>query len=236
MSNEVLMCEVVPELPAVMRYRWPWDPPEQWKPCSARGQFLLQQKGKRLNKTPSFLPLEVSNPEDRPLEKTERQNLHAAKLAAEDELKEAQARSTRLYNQTVELTADLKSERRKTEQLEVQLKAKAEDLEKSLAERGRLSGQVGQLQTELQKANRIIEAQGGESAEFGSMKQQLDAAAERIASLTGELNAAREKHELKLAEVGRALDAANEENARLTAKVEEVQGELAQRFKDGPSE
>ena len=207
MANEVVMCEQVPDMPATMRYRWPWDPPNQWTPCSAHGQILLRQKAARLNRQVEFLPLVESNPEARPVERSERQQLHAAKLAAEDELKDAQARSTRLYQQTVELTADLKQARRKIEQLKATAQSKSDDLERSIQKRARLSSQVGQLTDQIATTNRLLEGEQDATDELNSMRRQLETTHSVRTALELELNATREKSELRIAELQRELEA-----------------------------
>lgn len=206
MSQEVVMCEFNPAMPATMRYRWPWDPPGEWKPCSSYGQALLRQKAERLKRQVEFLPLVESNPEARPLQRSERQSLHAARLAAEDELKDEKERATRLYNQTVELSADIRAARRECEELKSKLLSEVQKVQKGEAETARLNARVVELTDQLQKANRLVQQQADGVSELDSVRGQLNLAQGKISELSGELNAEREKNSLQVAELKREIE------------------------------
>lgn len=124
--SEVVLCGECDKA-AVARYRWPWGDEGA---CCAEHQFLLNQKAGNLQQTCLFSPL---TPPAAPLGRDERTQLHAARLAAEDELKEVQARGRQLHEQS---------------------EARGLELRRSLARVAVLEAQVSELSSQLEQAQR----------------------------------------------------------------------------------
>ena len=89
--------------PAAFHYTWAWG--ATGAVCH-RHQFLRQQTSRNIKQGIQFHPIQPGQAP--PVERQERVQLHAARLAAEDELKEAQGRTSALYAQNQELLAEVR--------------------------------------------------------------------------------------------------------------------------------
>lgn len=214
--SEIQMCSLVEGRPAVAEYRWPWAKPEipiaELDPgdggfCSHEGMTLLRQKEKNLKRSVEIIMLSDKEAEP-PLERSERQNLIAAKLAAEGECEDANRRSSELYENNVRLTSDLKNALAREEAL----KGTVDQLKKTIRKReedvARLSSTNGELVRDMEKANTLLEADNNAGAEVKSLQNQLRKATEEASSLRSELGEQADKHQLKVAELERKLEEA----------------------------
>jgi len=100
----------------VSQYTWAWG--EVGYVC-AQHQFLISQRAKNLKRTVTFMSLGPAAPA--PLTRDERTQLHAARLSAEDEMREAQGRTARLYDQNQVLAAELGKSVRQRDELQSEL-------------------------------------------------------------------------------------------------------------------
>ena len=110
--SEVQMCSQVPGEVATLRFQWAWG---EEGFCSERGKTLLRQQAENLGRDVQFSAL--GNVAEPPMQRSERQGLIAAKLAAESEAEEVQRRASKLYDSNVELSRDLMSQRSRIEHL-----------------------------------------------------------------------------------------------------------------------
>ncbi len=100
-SKAVVMCDVVPEQPAVFSYQWDWG---ESGVCCAEGQFLLNQKAGQLGRHIAFAPLHA--PTEQPLVRSERAALKGQVYALEEEVRELQERGQKMYSELELARAD----------------------------------------------------------------------------------------------------------------------------------
>lgn len=96
--------------PAISTYVWAWG---ETGACCAEHQVVLQQKAKNLKRTIQFNAIAPGAPT--PMTRDERVQLHAARLAAEDETIEAKQRTAKLYDQNQVLATELGKSNRRSE-------------------------------------------------------------------------------------------------------------------------
>jgi hypothetical protein len=149
MTTEVVLCGECNE-PAVARYRWPWGDEGT---CCATHQFLLNQKAGNLSQTCQFSPI---NPPLPPLGRDERTQLHAARLAAEDELREVQARGRQLHEQCEKRGAELIAKHARVQTLEGLVKATEERLARVELERDEALSKLASTTDELELVKGLL--------------------------------------------------------------------------------
>jgi predicted RNase H-like nuclease (RuvC/YqgF family) len=174
-----------------MAFAWPWaGRPGRVETegdagfCSARGQQLLVQQGKNMKQVVQFSPLQ--NAQEPVLDRSERVQLTAARLAAEGETEEVRRRSSQLFDQNVELTRELQT--LKTNFAHV--KDVAADREKVLAqvqpEVARLSAENGRLALALKEAEAAEDAYADLSTELQRRAAENDALRSELDKLRAE--------------------------------------------------
>lgn len=134
---------------ATVSYVWPWGATGA---VCAHHQIIRKQAADNIKRQIQFVPL---NPTAAPpVERAERVQLHAARLAAEDELKEAQGRTSKLYGENQVLVAELQKQqllRTEAEEKLALLRREFERLEDdhitTLRELGTARDEVVRLQT-----------------------------------------------------------------------------------------
>jgi hypothetical protein len=142
--------------PATASYMWGWG---ETGTCCARHQFLLAQLAKPLKRQIQFSALAPSRPA--PMLRDERVQLHAQRLAAEEELAESKANYLTLYDQKEALRKELASKAALVSHHEATIKDQnrelahlREDLEEVVS---RLGGAMQEL-TELRALADALEA------------------------------------------------------------------------------
>jgi len=176
-----VMCDKFTDKPAVAKFRWAWG--EEGN-CSLEYQALLNQTARNLKRQIFFAPLALGEPM---LQRSERQALIAAKLAAESEASEVAERSAKLYVVNTELRQEL--ERRMTErrELEAQLRDMSLKLDDITQARDRYARESGVLAEELSKAELLLQSAPATHLEeqWAETMRELDKARARIAELEG---------------------------------------------------
>lgn len=134
--------------PAVAAYSWDWG---ETGYCCARHQFLLKQAADQIGRTITFHPLAVA---PAPLLRDERVQLHAARLAAEDETLEAQKRSLELFKQNEALAAEVRrlglkanADDADLQQMSAELRRVTEQRDRALADHAKAQDEVNRLKT-----------------------------------------------------------------------------------------
>lgn len=192
------ICAITGE-PATMSFAWPWagrpgraetDSATDAGFCSMRGQQLLIQQGKNMKQVPHFAPL--PNAQEPVLDRSERTQLIAAKLAAEGETEEVRRRSARLFDENVELTRELQTLKTNFAHVKDVLADKERALAQVQPEVARLSAENGRLGMQLKEAGAAADA-------YESLANELQ---ERVAendALRSELDRLRAENERLLA-------------------------------------
>lgn len=148
--NEMKMCQVCPDLEASHQFVWAWG---EEGFCSTQGQSLLLQQARNLKREISFHPIQTIVA---PITREERHRLIADKLAAESEREDTAQRAGRLYEQNVELAAELKAQRLKVQHLEATSKGLEEQLSQAKTEVTRLSKANGQLTLKVLESEKLL--------------------------------------------------------------------------------
>ena len=99
--------------PPVAQYTWAWGATGY---VCAQHQFLVSQRAKNIKRTVTFMALGPAQPT--PLARDERTQLHAVRLSAEDETREAKSRTATLFDQNQVLAAELGKAKRRGEELD----------------------------------------------------------------------------------------------------------------------
>jgi predicted nuclease with TOPRIM domain len=180
------VCDVTGE-PATMSYVWPWG---EEGVCSPKGQMLLMQKGQSLERVPMFAPL-ADAPEPM-MERSERTRLIAEKLAAEGETEEVRRRSSRLYDDNVEISRDLA-------ELKARFANQSGILDDVRAELSQAHSDVSRLAAENGRLGLELKAAGGDSSRLEESLAQLSAALGDLRAAQAEIDRLRAENEKLLA-------------------------------------
>jgi septal ring factor EnvC (AmiA/AmiB activator) len=167
--------------PAKFAYTWEWG--ESGKCCGTH-QFVLNQTAGNIERKIQFVPLDSGIAA--PMQRDERIAMHARALTLEAELVEAQVRGLELYNQNVQLTAQVQALTVGKRELEAQVKRFAEEiqavgheLEARKAEVGELGDEAGRLRVLIQRppvAVKELEAKlAAANAELDAQRAELEA-------------------------------------------------------------
>ena len=131
---------------AKLSYRWDWGLEGA---CCQRHGLLLQQTSASLSRGISVTPL--NQPIGIPLERSERTQLMAAKLAAEAEADEIKARGAELYNANMDLTRQVQTLTLKLRESEAAHSVKDKQLNVLNRERDERMAQLADLTNEVQR-------------------------------------------------------------------------------------
>lgn len=174
---EIRMCDLTDAAgtpckePAALAYRWDWG---QSGVCCQACSLLLVQAAQNLSshdlkRHVSLAPLEHAA--EAPLERSERTQLIAAKLSAEEETAELKARGGELYRNNVELTRQVQSITLRHREADTQLREaqrKIEQLETKLKDRdvelATVTDELQRLQTLAAFAPETVTGTGGKGA------------------------------------------------------------------------
>lgn len=197
---EVKMCDLVENEVATMQYSWNWGtrPPETGFCCST-GQMLLRQQAQNLKRGDalSFAPL--AQQQEVPLERSERTQLLAAKLAAEGEADAVKVRNSKLFQQLGEVGGELKRTQAQLSEAQAQAKDGQAKLAGSNEIIARMKMENGKLGDDLAKANHLLEAGPGADSvnEIKSLREQLATAQDQLKKADAEVGKLRHLLEQK---------------------------------------
>lgn len=159
--SEVHICTVDDcKEPAVALYQWPWE--DHPSACCSRHQFMLHQKAETLGRPVTISPLHVAAP---PMALDERQQMHAAILARNDEIEQLKSRGAELYKQNQDVIAEARRLAARNGELDTQireLKAKLVEVNK---ERDEMTVQRNQLSTDLERTRILVQNQAPKPAQ-----------------------------------------------------------------------
>jgi hypothetical protein len=141
---------------AVWIYTWAWG--DTGHCCAVHG-MLLQQKAKNLKRAVTLAPLpNIAAPA---LTRDERTQLHAARLAAEDETREAKERTATLYSQAQVLTSELGTQRRALEELTRQYAAAQDEHARLTAAHHEALAELATRADEIVRLRTLVDALEG---------------------------------------------------------------------------
>lgn len=189
MTEEQKVCDVVVSetLPAVCGYTTPWGTQGY---ASEKGVFLLKQQMANLGRKDTdlvLIPLQKNDQND-PVSRSERTQLIAARMSAEQDADDSKVRASKLYDQNLELTKELGNART----LAAEAQAQVNDLKATLATTN------DELATQTKKASRLADevvrlegvvAEGPSqqaAEELKSLREQLEKANAQIEELTND--------------------------------------------------
>lgn len=149
------LCSKYTDQPAIATYLWPWG---ETGLCSAKYQLELNQTAGNLSRTILFLPL--ADAQEAPMERSERTKLKAECLVLEEELSECKLRAVAMYQENVNLTAQVRSYAVNKRELEAQLSdvtIKAGRLEQSLVTAQAAQGEMVEELTQLRTIAKYVD-------------------------------------------------------------------------------
>jgi len=139
------MCKYYPEEPAVYYVHWDWggDP----EPVCQAGAQRCQQI--RANTKRGFTLATISDAPETPISRSERQQLIAAKLAAEADADDQSKRAAKMYEEVKGLKSDLAHERKMRAEAEQQVKDKQATIDALEAKLGAAEKNAADLTKEV---------------------------------------------------------------------------------------
>jgi hypothetical protein len=159
-------CESVAEF----SYLWSWG---QSGYCCAKHQFLLNQAAQNMNQRIGFTVLAPQ--QTKPVEREERIQLHAARLAAEDELAQAKQRTAQVYAENQTLVAEVQRLRKLTSELEGHLRTTEDDARRLLEERDSALVELASARDELVRLRTLCDAlEGGKARTDADLAVPVD--------------------------------------------------------------
>lgn len=139
------------EQPATYQYVWPWG--ATGLVCLKHMQ-LVNQKAEQLQATPTWVALTPGRPE--PMTRDERTALYAAKLALEDEVKDAKARGLDLYNSNTQLARECQRLSSRNTYLEAQVVDAKAEVDKAVTERDSLFNELASARMDLDRMKAFL--------------------------------------------------------------------------------
>lgn len=181
--SELIMCDKYVDQPAVVRFQWPWDGPQSQGHASSRYLAELRQMEKNLKRQCIFTEVQK---QDQPLNRSERTQLIAAKMAADGEADEVRRRNSELFQTNTELSARIKHEETQNAQAVIQI-AELEAQKRSLADAvAKAQSETAVANEELQKAQKLLAAgPGAADAEIANLRAQVASLQEQLAEANG---------------------------------------------------
>jgi seryl-tRNA synthetase len=137
--------------PASHHYRWEWG--EEGNCCATCVQ-LMQQTAGNLSRTIQFRTLDASA--EPPLQRSERTQLIAAKLSAEQELEEVKSRGHKLYQQNVSLAQEVQQHLNRSRTLSDTVASQTGQIEELAAQLSTKETELATQSTELQRLRLLV--------------------------------------------------------------------------------
>ena len=135
------------EEPATHSFRWEWG---EEGVCCAACTTLVAQAGQNITRTVAIRPLDPASAVA-PVTRNERTQLIAAKLSAEAELEEVKLHGSNLYQNNVELTAQVQRLTMRERQHALIVDEKDEQIERLSTDLERRERELAEVTAELQR-------------------------------------------------------------------------------------